>query len=110
MCQLMDAKQQNCQVLGHHADATPTIRALQAALPHAPAGKGQVVRDAVILHTTLARMVDPPRGHGTLQAGQGAGPALLRGAAESMSARLCGLEATLDSIWYASSKTLLYMT
>lgn len=56
----------------------------------------QTVREQDILHTTLARLVAPP---GT--APDGTGPAArLHAAAEAMTRDLCGLQLTLDRLWW----------
>lgn len=60
---------------------------LRAALPAAP--EHQLVGDAVILHSTLARLLD-----------WGAHKGGVAAAAEVLSAELCGLEALFDTAWY----------
>ncbi|GFH16212.1 uncharacterized protein HaLaN_12592 [Haematococcus lacustris] len=64
-------------------------KALAAALPNAPPPDAQMVKDTTMLHTTLARLLQPPAAvHGRdqpLDAG------LVRRAVEAVSDRLCGL-------------------
>lgn len=62
--------------------------ALRDALPRGPAK--QIVADAHIVHTTLARVVDVPAG----------AAALLLDAADALTQKLCGLETTADRLWY----------
>jgi hypothetical protein len=82
-------------------------RALHRALPNAPPPKQQVIQDAAILHTTLARLIKPPRSGRRLRT---AGRVLrwvlqadevhaLQAAVRRMSAALCGLRVTLPVLW-----------
>ena len=76
-----------------------------------------MVQDHSILHTTLARLVAPPRvdpagqqgdsssgssgGSGSTGAGGAAGEAaaVLQRAVDDMTGELCGLRAVMDQIW-----------
>ncbi|KFM24839.1 Translation initiation factor IF-3 [Auxenochlorella protothecoides] len=88
------------QLLGG-AEPARLRTALRAALPEAPTT--QTVREQDILHTTLARLVAPP---GT--APDGTGPAArLHAAAEAMTRDLCGLQLTLDRLWFVEEHDLL---
>jgi hypothetical protein len=71
--------------------------ALRAALPRAPTA--QLLRDAVILHSTLARVLRPPRG----------GAPALAAAAKALSAKLCGTEVVLDAAWFVLEHDALAM-
>lgn len=94
-------------------DPSALRNALAEALPRAPLQQG--IKDLQILHTTLARIVKP----GAAGSGGGSGrssigrprkmaPAseeeeaseAVRQAAARMTADLCGLQATLDTIWF----------
>lgn len=71
----------------------------------------QVVTDEAILHTTLARVVIPPRAEGDGQGSSGssgtdssggqdgAGALALQRAVQRMTEELCGVEALLDKLW-----------
>ena len=90
-------------------------RALQAALPRAPPAEAQTVHEPALLHTTLARLVQPPaQGSGQLPGSSrgrllrtpvtGDAAALLLAAVRRASDALCGLRATLPNLWCASSR------
>ncbi|EFN53062.1 hypothetical protein CHLNCDRAFT_54034 [Chlorella variabilis] len=81
---------------------------LEEILPHH--SKQQVVQDRTILHTTLARLVAPPKLDGLAAAatdgGQGGGGAaadaarVLQAAADRMTTDLCGLRTVIDKMWF----------
>jgi len=73
--------------------------ALRAALPRAP--EAQLVSDAPILHSTLARVLRPPRDDAAASA------AALGAAATALSKRLCGLRARLDAAWFVAEHDAL---
>jgi hypothetical protein len=71
---------------------------LRQVLPNA--SKSQVVHDDIIFHTTLAR----------LAVTDGSDPSILRSlatAASAITARLCGLQARLDVMWYVEEYDVL---
>jgi hypothetical protein len=88
---------------------------LRAALPRAPAA--QVVADADILHTTLARLVPPPgrrdaggaRRGGALAEGEigRVDAEALRAAAAAMTAELCGTRTLMQSLWFVEEEQVL---
>ena len=93
-------------------------RALQAALPRAPPPEAQTVREPALLHTTLARLVQPPApGSGQLPGGgrgrllrtpvTGDAAAALLAAVRRASDALCGLRATLPNLWCAGFCSIL---
>jgi hypothetical protein len=86
---------------------------LRAALPRAPPPGAQAVRDPSVLHTTIARLLAPPRRPSARGSGGGGlgrpgaevaaavlGPEVARAAAE-MTQELCGLSAVFDELWWA---------
>ena len=86
---------------------------LEEILPHH--SKQQVVQDRTILHTTLARLVAPPKLDGLAAAatdgGQGGGGAaadaarVLQAAADRMTTDLCGLRTVIDKMWWVERRT-----
>ncbi len=84
-------------------------RALRGALPRAPPAEQQTVHDPAILHTTLARLLRLPRASAgrMLRSGAPDGAALLRSAVARISADLCGLRATLPTLWCTYSTAFL---
>ena len=58
-------------------------------------------RQLDILHTTLARLLKPPKGHGKAVARR------LDAAMRSLTQELCGLETTLRELWYIQERHLL---
>ena len=88
-----------------------TIRSkLGAALPRSPTT--QIVSDPYILHTTLARVLRPPRRH-TKHNGDGDGDARVDAAAATAAAKevaaelteaLCGVTATIPAAWFVSER------
>ncbi|KAL6765696.1 hypothetical protein V8C86DRAFT_2457060 [Haematococcus lacustris] len=80
-------------------------KALAAALPNAPPPDAQMVKDTTMLHTTLARLLQPPAAvHGRdqpLDAG------LVRRAVEAVSDRLCGLTTSFSEVWFVEEQDLL---
>ena len=101
-----------CWQLAGGTEVAELRRRLAASLPHA-SGR-QVVQDSAILHTTLARIVSPPRveaegadgAQGQQQGQQEQREAaaeeaavLLQAAVDQMTRQLCGLEATMDQLW-----------
>jgi hypothetical protein len=73
--------------------------ALRAALPRAP--ETQLVTDAPILHSTLARVLRSP--HETAASSAAA----LGAVASALSKRLCGLRAVLDAAWFVAEHDAL---
>lgn len=61
------------------------------------------MQDPAILHTTLARLLRLPRASAgrVLRSGVPDGAALLRSAVARISGELCGLRATLPTLWCA---------
>mmetsp|Transcript_29348 Transcript_29348/g.82770 ORF Transcript_29348/g.82770 Transcript_29348/m.82770 type:complete len:351 (-) Transcript_29348:436-1488(-) len=86
------------QVLGG-SDPVDVRQALASALPRAPPPAQQTVREPSILHTTLARLVEPP-------ASSNAARSLLDATA-AMTNLLCGLRTTLDALWFVEEEQLL---
>eukprot|EP00887_Chlorella_sp_A99_P006394 scaffold3.g6394.t1 len=104
-----------CWQVAGGADPAALRAALAAALPRA--SRRQAVQDRAILHTTLARLVKLPPGGGAatgrLGARQRQGLArrpgdeaveLVQRAVERMTQELCGVEATLDTLWFVQEK------
>ena len=58
-------------------------------------------RQLDILHTTLARLLKPPKGHGKAAARR------LDAAMHALTQELCGLETTLRELWYIQERHLL---
>ena len=85
-----------CWQIVDGTDVTDIRRWLQQVLPNA--SKQQVVTNNNILHTTLARLVAPPRVDGQ-DGGVGAAAATLQAAVDSMTEELCGLRTTIDKLW-----------
>ncbi|BDA45523.1 hypothetical protein COCOBI_07-3100 [Coccomyxa sp. Obi] len=97
------------QILGG-SEPEAVRRALRGALPRAPPAEHQTVQDAAILHTTLARLLrlpTAPAAGRVLRSGAPDGAALLRSAVARISAELCGLRATLPTLWYVEEEDLL---
>ena len=69
-------------------------QALREALPRSPAAQ---LYDPVILHTTLARLLQPPPG----------GAAAMAALAAELSEELCGLTARIPELWYVQERDML---
>ncbi|EIE20274.1 hypothetical protein COCSUDRAFT_67560 [Coccomyxa subellipsoidea C-169] len=94
----------------HGSPCLPSCQwALRGALPRAPPAEQQTVHDPAILHTTLARLLRLPRASAgrVLRSGAPDGAELLRSAVARISADLCGLRATLPTLWYVEEEDLL---
>ncbi|GAB4821342.1 hypothetical protein N2152v2_008388 [Parachlorella kessleri] len=100
-----------CWQLANGTDPARLRRELRAALPEAPAK--QMVTDEAILHTTLARVVAQPRlaedrDDQPADAVPGsAGAAALQRAVHEMTQELCGVEATMDTLWFVEEQDRL---
>jgi hypothetical protein len=74
---------------------------LQAALPRAPPPEHQTVQNLAIWYTTLGRLLDSPQHQNGLFGRLFGGAHLAESAVQTMTKALCGLETTMDRLWYA---------
>jgi len=104
------------QALPGGAEPADIRAALAAALPRAPGPAGQMVREPLIFHTTVARLLAPLRAPhswlGSRRAGGGEpGPeavaADVAAAVAGLSSELCGLTATFSELWFVEERDLL---
>lgn len=72
---------------------------MQAALPNAPEASKQTVQSPVVWYTTLGRLLEPPAAT-VLGRAFGGGQRAIEGAVRAMTDELCGLEITVDRLWY----------
>lgn len=80
----------------------------QTALPRAPPSQQQAVSAATIWHTTLGRILQPPLAprHGRVPRWR-SGALDLRGAAQRMTAALCGMSVRIAALWFVAEHDLL---
>lgn len=94
--------------------------AVGRALIHAPGIDGQMVKEPAMLHTTVARLLQPPS---STTGGGGAGQAARRGSAaaavleidtaavvaavQGMTDSLCGLQTMFREVWFVEEQDLL---
>lgn len=69
---------------------------VQNALPKAPPPSQQTVKDLTLWYTTLGRLLEQPE---RLPKGSGL-PDALDAVAQDMTEDLCGLQTSIDRVWY----------
>jgi len=90
------------QVLSSGTEPAVLRDALGKALPNAPPPEGQMVREPSILHTTVARLLQPPGASASA-----IDASAVASAVESMSSALCGLTTTFNEVWFIEERDLL---
>ncbi|KAK9830057.1 hypothetical protein WJX72_009459 [[Myrmecia] bisecta] len=84
-------------------------RVLHKALPKSPPTGQQLGSDPFMLHTTLARLLQPPSNDQPrrLLRQSEDGAHVLQEAMRAMTQQLCGLQATLSELWFVEEEDLL---
>lgn len=100
------------QVLPGSTEPAVLREALRASLPQAPPAEQQPVRFPAMLHTTVGRLLAPPRrpdspGHPGMEWDMVWLQSSLLDALGDVSDELCGLTTTFSELWYVQEKELM---
>ncbi|KAG1672424.1 hypothetical protein FOA52_013210 [Chlamydomonas sp. UWO 241] len=90
------------QVLPTGTEPADLRASLAEALPNSPPKEGQMVKEASMLHTTVARLLQPPESLDEV-----VDVALVAQAVRDLSRQLCGLTAVFDEVWFVEEQDLL---
>lgn len=88
------------QVLEGGGEPALLRKALAQALPNAPGPAGQMVKEPAMLHTTIARLLQPSDAT-TVDAGE------VTLAVDMLSQELCGLTAVFKELWFVEELEVL---
>lgn len=106
------------QALPGGSEPADLRKAVGRALITAPGIEGQMVKEPAMLHTTVARLLQPPDSptsstavdHAGGGSGLGVGEidaAAVEAAVQDMTDRLCGLQTIFRDVWFVEEQDLL---